>query len=481
MYRRRSKRTQRFFFFLTYTVAPLLIVGSVAVLVLFIQGYRFNTTSGDVFQAGLVQFGTRPSGATVKVDGSPLAARTRTRINVSDGIRTITMTRNGYVPWEKTVEVVPGSVLWLTYARLVPTEVTTENLYDYETAATVLTSNGRNLFGIQPAATEPTFETIPATDSTPTRTSATVPESLYEVSANQTFTATEWGESGRYVLFRHDVGAKHAWLMLDTSDATKSINISDKTGLTISKAFFDAADDRYVYLQTNGSLVRFDRSSLTTSAVLAKNVQSITQSTDGVVMVVAQSSEGKMALSYITSQADTARQITFADADDVGVIQSAVVVTYDRHEYIGVLSGGELIISRTGVDSSETTAPLQLTPLVTLKVAGTITRLEPSPNGRFVALVGTDRVSMYDLEIEKLSPLVAQYTKTPALRWLDEYHLIDRRDDMLSMFEFDGANRTAITNVASQYSSVLTSSGTYVYVLQQDHTGYHVVRAQLLD
>ena len=485
MYRRRSKRTQRILFFLTYTIAPLLILSSVTVLVLFIQGYRFSATNGDVFQAGLVQFGTRPGGATVEVDGAALAARTRTRINVSSGTRTINMTRSGYVPWEKIVEVVPGSVLWLTYARLVPSEVDVESLYTYEAAAAVLANSERNEFGIQPQANEPTFVTIPATDSTPTRTSATLPESLYETSEGQKFTATEWSESGRYVLFRHDVGTSRTWLLLDTSDASRSINVSDTTGLAISRAFFDAADDRYIYLQTNRSLVRFDRSNLTTSAVLAKNIQSITQSPDGTLLIVASAVDGGTTLSYITSAADTARQITFADttnADDMGVIQSAALVTYDRRDYIGVLrDGGTLILSRTAIDSSETTTPLVLSPHSKLQISTTITRLESSPSGRFIALIGTDRLSMYDFEIEKLTPLVAQYTTAPTLRWLDDYHLVDRRDGMLSMFEFDGANRTTITNVSPLYTSVLSGSGTYVYVLQHDADGYHVARARLLD
>lgn len=484
MYRRRSKRTQRIFFFLTYTIAPLLIVGSVTILVLFIQGYRFNATDGDVFQAGLVQFGTRPSGATVEVDGATLAAKTRTRINVSSGTRTIGMAQNGYIPWKKTVQIVPGSVLWLTYARLVPTEVTTENLYTYTEVSSVLTDNERNAFGVQPATTEPTFVTIPATDGTPTRTSATLPASLYEPAEKQSFAATEWSESGRYVLFRQTVGAVQSWFILDTTDTTKSINISDKTGLSISRAFFDASNDRYVYLLTNGSLVRFDRSNLTTSAVLVKNVQATTQSSDGTLMVLVRMVENgttSTAVSYVTSAADTARQITFADEDVIGAIQSAVAVTYDRHDYIGVLSDGQLFVARTAIDSSETTKPLELTPLAALQVPTKSVRLEPSPNGRFIAVVGSTVVSMYDLEIEKFSPTIASYAKAPTLHWLDDYHLIDRRDGMLSMFEFDGANRTAITDVASHYTSVLTSSGTYAYLLQRDDAlGYRVVRARLL-
>lgn len=479
MYRRRSKRAQRILFIMTYTIVPLLIIGSVAVLVLFIQGYRFSTSSGDVFQAGLVQFDTEPNGATVSIDGASLVARTRTRINVGSGTRTIDMTRDGYVPWQKTVEVVPGSVLWLTYARLVAENVVTEQLYDYDSVANVLVDEAENLFGVQPDVSAPTFVTIPATDGTPTRISATIPTELYDDAPKQRFAATEWSQSGRYVLFRRDVDASRTWLVLDTSTPSESINISDKTSLNISNAFFDAEDDRYIYLVTNGSLVRFNRSDMTTSAVLVKNVQSVTQSAEGILAVVARTRTGESTLSYITHSAQTARQISIF-ADGIGTIQSAAIVTYDRRDYVAVLADGQLYITPTGLDSSETSAPLELAPFTSHEVSAKITRLESSPNGRFIVLVGSDRLSMYDLELSKFSSTIAQYTSAPSVQWLDEYHLIDRLDGMLSMFEFDGANRTPITNVATKYHSVLSGSGEYVYALQQDANGYHVVRARLL-
>ncbi|NCU38833.1 PEGA domain-containing protein [Candidatus Saccharibacteria bacterium] len=480
MYRRRSKRVQRTLFIMTYTVVPLLIVSSVVLLVLFTQGYRFNRSSGDVFQAGLVQFDTEPNGATVYVDGAALAARTRTRINVSNGVRTIDMKRDGYVPWQKTVNVVPGSVLWLTYARLVANDVTTEKLYDYASVANVLVDTQKNLFGLQPSASEPTFVTIPATDGAPTRTNTTVPASLYEAAEKQRFTATEWSLSGRYVLFRHDVGSVRDWLVLDTSTPAESINISDTTGATISDAFFDVEDDRYIYLLTNSSLVRFNRSDLTTSAILIKNVQTITQSADGTIVTVSKTDSGETRVSYVTHAAQTARQVVIVGDQNIDAIQSATVVTYDRRDYIALLANGQLLIARTGLDSSETTAPLEFAPFLSVDVSTKITRLEPSPNGRFVTLIGADRVSMYDLDLRQLSPTIAQYSSAPSFQWLDDYHLVDRRDASLSMFEFDGANRTPIAAVASKYNSVLSESGEYIYLLQQDADGYYVARARLL-
>jgi hypothetical protein len=465
---------------MTYTVVPLLIVSSVILLVLFTQGYRFNRSSGDVFQAGLVQFDTEPNGATVYVDGAALAARTRTRINVGNGVRTIDMKLDGYVPWQKTVNVVPGSVLWLTYARLVANEVTTEKLYNYESVATVLVDKEKNLFGVQPVASEPTFVIIPATDGTPTRTSTAVPTSLYKASEKQRFTAKEWSLSGRYVLFRHEVGSAQDWLVLDTSTPTESINISDTTGLNISNAFFDVEDDRYIYLVTNGSLLRFNRSDLTTSAVLIRNIQTITQSADGTIVAVSKTDSGEARVSYVTHAAQTARQVVMTSNQEIDAIQSATVVTYDRRDYFALLSDGQLLLARTGLDSSETPAPLEIVPFLSVEVSTKIARLEPSPNGRFVTLIGADRLSMYDLELKKLSPTIAQYSSAPNFEWLDDYHLVDRRDATLSMFEFDGANRTPIVAVAPKYNSVLSESGEYIYLLQKDADGYHVVRARLL-
>jgi len=71
------------------------VVSIVAILLLVIQGYRYNRFDGKLEQGGLVQFDSRPSAATVTVDDSTLANRTASKVTLSSGQHTITMSREG--------------------------------------------------------------------------------------------------------------------------------------------------------------------------------------------------------------------------------------------------------------------------------------------------------------------------------------------------------------------------------------------------
>ena len=120
MYHAPSKRKKRTQLAFIYFLMVLSVVSIVVVLILITQGYRFNHFDGKLEQGGLVQFNSRPTGATVSVDGMALANRTASKITLSAGPHEVMISREGYTTWKKTVNVKPGSVLWLNYAQLLP-------------------------------------------------------------------------------------------------------------------------------------------------------------------------------------------------------------------------------------------------------------------------------------------------------------------------------------------------------------------------
>ena len=113
MPRKINKRRLRLQLTFVYGIMILAVVAIVAVLVLVVQGYRFNRYDGKLEQGGLVQFDSQPSGATVSADNSVLANKTASKIVLSAGNHTVTIGKDGYSTWKKDVVVKPGTVLWL--------------------------------------------------------------------------------------------------------------------------------------------------------------------------------------------------------------------------------------------------------------------------------------------------------------------------------------------------------------------------------
>ena len=126
MYRQPSKHKVLMQRIVVYSLMTLSVIGLVVVLVFVMLGYQFNSDDGKIEQGGLVQFDSQPSGAEVTIDGAAFSTRTASKTTMTAGQHYITMNREGYTPWQKSITVVPGSVLWLNYTRLVPTELEPE-------------------------------------------------------------------------------------------------------------------------------------------------------------------------------------------------------------------------------------------------------------------------------------------------------------------------------------------------------------------
>ena len=453
---------------------PVVIVSIATVFVMLVQGYRFNPNNNQVFQAGLVQFGSRPTGATVTVDGAELANRTNTRINVRSGLRTIAMQREGYVSWQKSVTVQPGRVLWLNYVRLVPETITTEAVYSYDTVASSLVHRSQHLYGVQPNRAQPTWETIATTDEF-RRTSATIPSSVYTARKNLTFRALEWSRSDRYILFDARSGNNREWLILDRSSPSDSINISKLTSLSISSVSFAKQDDRWLYLVSDKKLYRYDRRNNTLSSALAQNVVWYEQSAEGVVVFRSERGDD-VSVGYVSPNASTSKIVSVpgsSNPDDVKYI------LYDREHYMALLEDNKLVIWRVTLPSSDSNDTSQYTPIATLPVPATVKQLTSPGDTQFIVAHGKNEMIGYDLDQKRSFESLLKDSDQPV--WIDGHHVIDSTDGTLVLRDYDGSNnRPIVGNVPANSPAVFSSNNRYLYTMRETADGLELVRSQLI-
>jgi len=105
----RRVRTFIFFIFL-----GIFLVGAPGI-VLYTAGYRINGNTWKIQQTGVIALSTLPRGASVLLNGV-LASNTTPYVaqRLSPSHYTVTLSKNGYHPWEQSVAVDSGSTTYIT-------------------------------------------------------------------------------------------------------------------------------------------------------------------------------------------------------------------------------------------------------------------------------------------------------------------------------------------------------------------------------
>lgn len=473
MYRARSKRAERRRLILTYTLAPLFIAAVVALLVFYMLGYRFSLANHTVSQGGLLQLDSKPSGAAITIDTYRLPSRTAARYDAAAGLHTVTMQLDGYVPWQKTVTVEPGKVLWLNYARLIPEDIKQTAVANYsKLGSSVASANGQMVVAV-PEASKPLLDVL-TLGETVKRQTAVLPSSLYHEGKKSQFTVTKLSKSGRYALVKHTYDAQYEWLVVDTRSVDRSRNITDLAGRETDEPIFAASSERKLYALVNHTLRLIDVDAGTMSAPLVSDVAEISQNTEGVIAytsLVSGTPKQRVA-GYYTPGASKPYVIrTFYD--DGSTVLRLRMAEYAGDHYVVLQYGSTIEISATRLSPSDRGQELQLTSVATLAVPDGADSVSFSPSARFVVSQHASTYLTYDLELNSLSTtsLKGEETVKRQIAWLDSYIVWSDRDNQLRLYEFDGANAHTLGSVTGGQAVVLSSDGKYIYAFQASSDG----------
>ena len=94
-------------------IMVLAVIATVAVLAFIVSGYWINSDF-KVERQGMLQISSVPTGANVNIDGeeSSWLQRTNTSKVLPSGEHTVTLTKDGYDSWSKTINVKESKAVW---------------------------------------------------------------------------------------------------------------------------------------------------------------------------------------------------------------------------------------------------------------------------------------------------------------------------------------------------------------------------------
>ena len=486
MYKATSKRKKRAQLAFIYTLMSVSIVSIVAILVLIMLGYRFNRFDGRVEQGGLVQFDSRPSGATVNVDGATLANKTASKITLTTGHHTVTISRDGYNDWQKDVEVKAGSVLWLNYALLFPKQPATSTISDLPAVSSVLASPDRKYVALVSAPADPNITVIPVNDDAPQIAKVAIAPATFtapDADKPQSFALMAWDKDSRHGIVKHtynDGKTEYLWIDLRGQDAQR--NITTSLGVDIAYGEFSLDDSNIMYvLTTNHELRRINIPNGTLSGPLVANVASFTQADRSTVTFTTLPDQTqRRSVGYLTNGSSVPR-IMRSTTDPESVPFSMSIAKYYGDQFMVFLKGQSVEIMKGDISASESNTLPSLASIAKFDTAAPVSSLVFSPyDKRFVAAEYAGGVAVYDLELGKLSTASFATAQTRPLDWLSPYHFATTAGGTYMYYDFDGTNGQTVAIHALDLPVTLSENGKYSYHFAAgEGTAVKVIRTKM--
>jgi len=484
MYHRPSKQALLIRRILTYALMVIAVVAIVLVCVLFILGYR-PTLQGTLQQGALVQFGSRPGGAVVQVDGksSGISGNTPTKALIDPGEHNFTIAKQGYDTWSKTLKLTAGTLTWLDYARLIPASLPVSSVEKYPTLTGALASPNQSYMLVQQDATQPNFSLVSLKSDTVSQETVSLPDTVITdfdtPNTAHSFKIVNWDGGSRYVLIQHTYGPQNQseWLVLDTQSPKDSKNITTDLNVTVSQVKFAGSNGQEFYaVDGSGSLRKLDLGADTISRALVQHVSSYNLYQNSIISYVGADDQNLPIVGLYRDGDDATHVLKTGIADQQFFIAYA---EFYNNAYVAIASDTGVSILEGSFPSSASDNS-SLKQIATMTTPSAVTALSFAPSGQYVLAQAGSQFNSYDVEYKRPSTAAVHTSSARPLEWLDNAYLWTDSDNSLTLREFDGTNVHAINPVATGFDATLAQSGKWLYSFDKTTTGYQLQRVRLI-
>ncbi len=410
------------------------VVGTI-VLVAIGSGYSYDFRNHRTTLNGLVVIGSYPTGATILQNGKNIHRKTPFRNTVEAQSYNYTVTKDGYQPWQKQIQVKASEVVWVQYIWLLPSQLRTSTLLSQPTmsglvpskdhklfAYSVASGNDAGLWVLDTTSHQPTRVYTPKAAVVKTAINPEVVETPAEVLAE-----VSWADDNSHLLLHSTIGPRNNYQIIPTTPGA-AIALSETFRYEFNSSLrFSPSNWRELYWVSPEGLRKIDLNAQTVSAVLAESVTSFAFGADRILYV--QSSKlGKTLYSIDHSGKDKKELVqALADSDSYEIAFS----NYKNQDVLAVLPTK----ARTVTLYSDLSSGFPLAKIVSKDAL----HLAFTADGHFLSHYSENGVGVYDLE-KSSSYAFDSRTGVTGLSWFDNAHLLTTRNGELFWSEFDGAN-----------------------------------------
>jgi hypothetical protein len=421
---------------LGYLSLALLVGLITTLLVAYGQEYSFDVKKWKFVRTGLVVIQSTPGSLPVTIDGRRLKKKTTYREAHEAGSYTFELTRDGFYPWRKTLDVIVSEVTLVQYALLVPRKPTTAVLDRRVGVSLQTASEDRHRWAYLVSGPEAGVYTLdiggrPVRAFAPAAATPTLPA--------ETVTALAWSEDGSRLLVTTKLGEAVTYRVMSAGGGDV-VNLTAKYKVALTGLQFSGNDWRTLYFLSPEGLRRVGINDEAVSDVLVAGLRQF-KPVGGRVLYIMPTPVGTSLWSLDGSRRQELIP-ALADSDSYAM----AYVSYRGHDQLAVVP------ARTAVGTLYTDI-FSATP-VAKTVARNVSEAAFSYDGHLLAFWGSGTVTTYDLERSLLrnrlvSYQVAGISGLTGLSWFDNFHLLLTQNNRLILAEFDGANQVDLGPVAA--------------------------------
>lgn len=450
----KAKRRQSLKILISESIMVLAVILTVTILAFIVSGYWVNSDF-EIERNGLLQISSIPTGADISIDGeSAWLQRTNTSKVLSSGEHTITLTKDGYDSWSKTINISEGLLYRIHYPRLFLQNRSTENILDVNGTTLSTISPDHNSLILTNDTTKWSFinlnsETIQPQEIDISKIFSSV--SLAEDAKVGLFTGIildiNWDYNGTHALFKVQNNETIEWVLLDAKNPQNSVNLTREFGSNFTTIQILDNDSNNLLAVQNGNLHKINVSGKSLSAVLIENIINFDHYGDNEIIFSAKNTTdnaNQTAPYYVGLFKFGDGKITILKETSVSA-EVALSKFYDD-KYITILEDNQVSLYKKD----------DFTLLNTFELTFAPNTMEVGHSGEFITMSLDNHIATLDMEAMSI---IEWQTAGPTFGWIDNDMIYSVADGKLIVYDYDGLNQRAIANnVSSHFPTAITDN-----------------------
>lgn len=437
----RKRRKHRLYLMVGYGLVAVLIALGTIILVYAASGYGIDTKTGEVIQNGLLFVDSKPGGAEIYLNGKDKQATTSSRLVLEVGSYDMTLKKDGYYDWQRTIALNSQTVTRFVYPFLFPTNPVSTPVKSYTATPPLVTQTPDRrylLVQVSSTSTAVNFEQYDLSDLKKPPVILALPANLLSAGGKSRISAVEWAGDNRHLLLKHTFSGGSEYIMFDRLKPANSINLNQ--ALNIKPAQVSLRDKKagQVYVLQADSLRIANIANSSLSQPLLADVLAYKTSGPDLVTYVTGSGQprGQVAVrvwdgrkSYNLQQLAAGRHYLIDFAHYSG----------DWYYVAGSDASKQINLYKNPLDQLRQTGISQASALLDIGNAGA-DHMSFSDNARFIEVDRGQKFAVYDLEAGELYRYTLKQPLTGTLRWMDGNHLMGGSGKQVLAMDFDAAN-----------------------------------------